>query len=94
MSQNSVVAPLNTFSPKDLTAKKAEVDKWFKEYTNGVVTVDRLETICRSVPVLGSAFAVGDIIIDIISMLNKGGIDKVEIFDWLNLGIDVIGLVP
>ncbi|ENV93688.1 hypothetical protein F937_03088 [Acinetobacter calcoaceticus ANC 3680] len=94
MSQNSVVAPLNTFSPKDLTAKKAAVDKWFREYTNGVVTVDRLETICRSVPVLGSAFAVGDIIIDIISMLNKGGLDKVEIFDWLNLGIDVIGLVP
>ncbi|WP_254626871.1 RHS repeat-associated core domain-containing protein, partial [Acinetobacter seifertii] len=93
MSQNSVVAPLNTFSPKDLTAKKSAVDKWFREYTNGVVTVDRLETICRSVPVLGSAFAVGDIIIDIISMLNKG-IDKVEIFDWLNLGIDVIGLVP
>ncbi|MEX7475878.1 hypothetical protein AB0861_006415, partial [Acinetobacter baumannii] len=72
MSQNSVVAPLNTFSPKDLTAKKAEVDKWFREYTNGVVTVDRLETICRSVPVLGSAFAIGDIIIDIISMINKG----------------------
>jgi len=94
MSQNSVVAPLNTFSPKDLTAKKAAVDKWFREYTNGVVTVDRLETICRSVPVLGSAFAVGDIIIDIISMLNKGGLDKVETFDWLNLGIDVIGLVP
>lgn len=94
MSQNSVVAPLNTFSPKDLTAKKAEVDKWFREYTNGVVTVDRLETICRSVPVLGSAFAIGDIIIDIISMINKGGLDKVEIFDWLNLGIDVIGLVP
>ncbi len=94
MSQNSVVAPLNTFSPKDLTAKKSAVDKWFREYTNGVVTVDRLETICRSVPVLGSAFAVGDIIIDIISMLNKGGIEKVEIFDWLNLGIDVIGLVP
>lgn len=94
MPQNSVVAPLNTFSPKDLTAKKAEVDKWFREYTDGIVTVDRLETICRSVPVLGSAFAVGDIIIDIISMINKGGFDKVEIFDWLNLGIDVIGLVP
>ncbi len=59
-----------------------------------MVTVDRLETICRSVPVLGSAFAIGDIIIDIISMINKGGLDKVEIFDWLNLGIDVIGLVP
>ncbi|MBJ9721195.1 RHS repeat protein [Acinetobacter calcoaceticus] len=93
MSQNSVVAPLNTFSPKDLTTKKAEVDKWFREYTDGIVTVDRLETICRSVPVLGSAFAVGDIVIDIISMIDKG-IDKVEIFDWLNLGIDVIGLVP
>ncbi|MDH2592472.1 RHS repeat-associated core domain-containing protein [Acinetobacter nosocomialis] len=93
MSQNSVVAPLNTFSPKDLTTKKAEVDKWFREYTDGIVTVDRLETICRNVPVLGSAFAVGDIIIDIISMINKG-IDKVEIFDWLNLGIDVIGLAP
>ncbi len=93
MSQNSVVAPLNTFSPEDLTAKKSEVDKWFREYTNNIITVDRLETICRSVPVLGSAFAVGDIIIDIISMINKG-IDKVEIFDWLNLGIDVIGLVP
>lgn len=93
MSQNSVVAPLNTFSPKDLTTKKAEVDKWFQEHTDGIVTVDRLETICRNVPVLGSAFAVGDIIIDIIDMINKG-IDKVEIFDWLNLGIDVIGLAP
>ncbi len=25
MSQNSVVAPLNTFSPKDLTAKKQKL---------------------------------------------------------------------
>ena len=96
MTQNTseVVAPLKTFSPKDLETKKKAVDEWFRKHTNDVVTVDRLEFICRSVPVLGSAFAVGDIIIDIMDMINKGGFEKAELFDWLNLGIDVIGLVP
>ncbi|MEQ1318878.1 MULTISPECIES: RHS repeat-associated core domain-containing protein [Acinetobacter] len=92
-TSNGVVAPLNTFSVKDINASKQHIDKWLRKQTHDVVTIDRLEMIGRSIPVMGSVFAIADIISDIIAIIDKGTANA-DFFDWVNLGIDAIGLVP
>jgi len=92
-TSDGVVAPLNTFSVKDINASKQHIDKWLRAQTHDVVTIDRLEMIGRTIPVVGSVFAIADIISDIIDIIDKG-LGTADFFDWVNLGIDAIGLVP
>ncbi|GAB7537714.1 RHS repeat-associated core domain-containing protein [Burkholderia sp. 3C] len=87
------VSPLIKFHPEDVAANLKDLDKWLGDLSGGVVTLARVEMVARNVPVLANIFAAVDLINDIRAMINHG--DKpIDMFDWLNLGLDLIGIIP
>jgi RHS repeat-associated protein len=69
------------------------LDVWLQSISNGLITIDRLDTVARNVPVLANIFAAVDVIADIKAMIQHGN-RPLDAFDWLNLGMDLIGVVP
>ncbi|KAA0079619.1 sugar-binding protein [Paraburkholderia sp. T12-10] len=87
------VSPLIRISPEDVNSAIHELDAWLRRISGGWVTVERLKTVAQNVPVLANIFAAVDAVMDIRAMIEHG--DKpVDAFDWLNLGLDLIGIVP
>ncbi|WP_186108175.1 RHS repeat-associated core domain-containing protein [Burkholderia gladioli] len=87
------VSPLSDFHPADIDANLKDLDKWLVEISGGVLTLDRLETIARNTPVLANIFSAVDLISDIRAMIDHGN-RPIDLFDWLNLGLDLIGIIP
>ncbi|MGN4224437.1 Rhs family protein, partial [Burkholderia gladioli] len=87
------VSPLSDFHPADIDANLKDLDKWLVEISGGVLTLDRLETIARNTPVLANLFSAVDLISDIRAMIDHGN-RPIDLFDWLNLGLDLIGIIP
>ncbi|WEI21827.1 hypothetical protein PYR74_17845 [Acinetobacter bereziniae] len=92
-STAEVVAPLNTLAMSDLKAGRAKIDKWLRAKTNDNITIDRIETVARNIPVLGSVFAAVDVVSDVMDIYDKG-VNNAEFTDWVNLGIDAIAIIP
>ncbi|MDK4791001.1 MULTISPECIES: RHS repeat-associated core domain-containing protein [Acinetobacter] len=92
-STPEVVAPLNTLSIKDVQNSKEKIDQWLKAKTNNNVTLDRIETVARNIPLLGSVFAAVDVVSDLMQIYDKG-FNNADIMDWANLGIDAIAIIP
>lgn len=92
-STPEVVAPLNTLTIADVQNSKAKIDKWLKAKTNNNVTLDRVETVARNIPFLGSIFAAVDVVSDVMQIYDKG-FSNADIIDWANLGIDAIAIIP
>jgi RHS repeat-associated protein len=87
------VSPLIRITPEDVNSAIHSLDAWLREISGGLITVSRLETVAQSVPVLSNIFAAVDAVMDIKAMVEHG--DKpIDAFDWLNLGLDLIGIVP
>jgi RHS repeat-associated protein len=92
-STTEVVAPLNTLAMSDIKAGRAKIDKWLRAKTNDNITIDRIETVARNIPVLGSVFAAVDVVSDVMDIYDKG-VNNAEFTDWVNLGIDAIAIIP
>ena len=90
---DTFVSPLIKISPEDVHSAVDALDAWLQKISGGLITVSRLETVAQTVPVLANIFAAVDAILDIKAMIEHG--DKpIDAFDWLNLGLDLIGIVP
>ena len=89
------VAPLNTIAVEDVGKAARIVDQWLKDISHDVVTLDRVMTVAGSLPVLGNIIALVDVLCDIIAIVTKKSRDEVEnFFNWVSLGINLIGVVP
>ncbi|WP_052941683.1 RHS repeat-associated core domain-containing protein [Chromobacterium subtsugae] len=72
-----------------------DFDKWLRSISDGHLSVESLKTIASAVPVVGNLISIGDVIVDIVDMSNKSRANQeVDIFDWLFLGVDLIGVIP
>nr|WP_254226690.1 hypothetical protein [Burkholderia glumae] len=87
------VAPLDDLHPADIDANLKALDRWLVDVSGGVLTLDRVETIARNAPVLANIFAAVDLIADIRAMIDHGD-RPIDLFDWVNLGLDLIGVIP
>ena len=87
------VAPLSRIPVEDVESGIHAIDQWLRQISGDLVTVQRLEMVGQSIPVLANIFAAVDVVMDIKAMLDHG--DKpLDVFDWTNLGLDLIGVVP
>ena len=87
---NIVIAPINTLTP-DAKKQLQDFDNWLKAQTNGYVSLSTLAAVAQAVPVLNNALAAVDVLSSVKTMMEK---KQTDVFDWLDLGINVIGLVP
>ncbi len=87
------VAPLSKLTPADVDASIQELDAWLVKISGGVLNVERLKTVAAGVPILANIFAAVDVVLDIKAMIEHGD-QPIDVFDWTNLGLDLIGIVP
>ena len=87
---NSVIAPVNTLIP-DAKKQVLSFDDWLKKQTNNYVSLSTLAAAAGAIPVLGNVLAAVDVLSSVKNMMQSKSVD---IFDWLDLGINVIGLIP
>ena len=70
-------------------------DQWLQSISDGHLSVDSLKTIGSAVPIVGNLISVGDVIVDLMEMSEKSKKkQEVDVFDWLFLGVDLVGVVP
>ncbi|WP_161788602.1 RHS repeat-associated core domain-containing protein [Burkholderia paludis] len=87
------VSPIMKITEADVQAGIDVFDKWLIKVSGGVVNVNRLKTVAENVPVLANIFAAVDAVLDIKEMIERGS-QSINLFDWVNLGLDLIGVVP
>ncbi len=89
------VAPLNTIDQQDVGAAAAAFDKWLRTISHDYVTLERLNTVAGSLPVVGNIMALIDAIMDIVLVI-QNTINKKEtgFLHWVSLGINLIGVAP
>ncbi|WP_269765456.1 RHS repeat-associated core domain-containing protein [Burkholderia ubonensis] len=87
------VSPIMKITEADAKAGIDVFDKWLIKVSGGGVNVGRLKMVAENVPVLANVFAAVDAVLDVKAMIEHG--DKpIDAFDWVNLGLDLIGVVP
>ena len=86
----SVIAPTKTLIP-DAKKQVLSFDDWLKKETNNYVSLSTLAAAAGAIPVLGNVLAAVDVLSSVKNMMQSKSVD---IFDWLDLGINVIGLIP
>ncbi|RMC90818.1 sugar-binding protein [Aquitalea palustris] len=80
---------------KALAQTGQSFDKWLQDISDGYLSVETLTTIGGAIPVVGNLISVGDVVVDIMDMSEKNRKkQEVDIFDWMFLGVDLIGVVP
>ncbi len=87
------VSPLYKLHPADVQTGIDVFDKWLIDISGGWINVERLKDVAAGTPLIGNIFAAVDALLDIKAMIEHR--DKSpELFDWLNLALDLIGVVP
>ncbi|MBA4710205.1 RHS repeat-associated core domain-containing protein [Aquitalea aquatica] len=72
-----------------------DFDKWLRSISDGHLSVETLKTVAAAVPVVGNLISIGDVVVDVVDMCNKSNRrEEVDVFDWLFLGVDLVGVVP
>ncbi|WP_347554687.1 RHS repeat-associated core domain-containing protein [Robbsia sp. KACC 23696] len=67
------------------------IDEWLREISAGYLTLDRVKTAANVIPVVSNILAAADVILDIRDIAMSK--ESPGVFDWLNLGIDLIGVI-
>lgn len=79
---------------KALAESQQTADKWIKEATYGVVTLNDVQNVLLSTPPFSYAsdilFSLYDIIEDAQALIN----DHTKIENWIYLAIDIIPMIP
>ncbi|MFC7422029.1 RHS repeat-associated core domain-containing protein [Iodobacter arcticus] len=97
-SQSMPVAVV-TGNPKTAAQVLAQTNKSFDEWllsiSDGHLSVEKLKTVGSAVPIVGNLISVGDVVVDLMQMSDKQSkSQEVDVFDWLFLGVDLVGVVP
>ncbi|MCT9979923.1 RHS domain-containing protein [Acinetobacter sp. I-MWF] len=87
----AAVAPINTIKMADVNAGTKKINQWLKQNTGGVVDLDILKSVAGALPVIGNIISLTDAVYDVIEITKK---PNPGFPDWLNLGIDIIGVIP
>jgi hypothetical protein len=86
----AAVAPINTIKMADVNAGTKKINQWLKQNTGGVVDLDTLKNVAGSLPVIGNIISLTDAVYDVIEITKK---PNPGFPDWLNLGIDLVGVI-
>ncbi|MCI3878545.1 hypothetical protein [Acinetobacter higginsii] len=85
------IAPVNTIKLADVNAGTQKINQWLKKNTGDMVDLDTLKMVAGSLPVIGNIIALTDAVYDVIEITGKA---NPGFPDWLNLGIDLVGVIP
>lgn len=85
------VVPLARISGADAGSALEQFDTWLKSVSDGYVTLDRVEQLANAVPVVSNILSAIDVVMDIKRLIEA---EARDLFDYLNLGIDLIGVIP
>ena len=85
------VVPLNKMYAADVKSGMNKINSWLKKNTNNYVDLNTIKSVAGSLPVIGNAVALVDAVYDVIDISKK---PSPGFTDWLNLGLDVIGIIP
>ncbi len=85
------VVPLNKMYAADVKAGMNKINSWLKKNTKDYVDLNTIKSVAGSLPVIGNAIALVDAVYDVIDISKK---PNPGFGDWLNLGLDVIGIIP
>ncbi|TDR27064.1 DUF6531 domain-containing protein, partial [Hydromonas duriensis] len=88
-----VIAPIHVFKTVDVRLAQNEFDEWLIDISGGYINYERFMTVARSLPVLGNVLSLADALSDII-LLIKSESAREDVFNWVDLSIDVLGVVP
>jgi len=94
-SDEYAIEPLERINASEVAEGFSPLDKWLRENTNDIVTLDRLKTVGNAIPGVSNLIAFSDVVYDIIEIndLKQAG-KEVSIISWVNLGVDAIGVIP
>ncbi|NYH23028.1 RHS repeat-associated core domain-containing protein [Paraburkholderia bryophila] len=85
------IAPLVTIVKEDAGSALEQFDAWLKSVSDGYITLDRVEQLANAVPVVSNILSAIDVVMDIKRLIE---VEARDLFDYLNLGIDLIGVIP
>ncbi|KVU91767.1 sugar-binding protein [Burkholderia ubonensis] len=89
------VAPLLQIETVDVNAGITACDRWLRGISHDFITIERLKMVASSLPVVANIMAAVDLVLDIKDMVEHGQSGRnPDVFDYLNLGLDLIGVVP
>jgi RHS repeat-associated protein len=85
------IAPLVTFTKEDVGSALEEFDAWLRSVSDGYITLERVKDLANAVPVVSNILSAIDVVMDIKRLIEA---EVRDLFDYLNLGIDLIGVIP
>ncbi|MFM0375635.1 RHS domain-containing protein [Paraburkholderia strydomiana] len=85
------IAPLVTIAKEDVGSALEQFDAWLKSVSDGYITLDRVEQLANYIPVVSNILSAIDVVMDIKRLIEA---ESKDFFDYLNLGIDLIGVIP
>lgn len=85
-----VVAPLREFHPKDVQASANNIDTWLKQI-HPSLSLSTLANVAGVVPVIGNIIALVDTVESVINLVDK---PTPDMWDWVDLCINLIGVIP
>ncbi|AWV00322.1 hypothetical protein DM992_12845 [Burkholderia sp. JP2-270] len=94
---DTAIVPIDQIGVADLHAGAARFDGWLQEISGGWVTLQRLEQVAGSLPVLGNIMAAVDLCGDVVTMYQQRNARRSQLestLAWAELGIDLIGSLP
>ena len=87
----AAVVPLDQIGVEDVSRGAAAFDAWLRDISYGYVNLERLKDAAEALPVIGNIMALVDAVGDIVTLANA---DEPDPWDWVSLGINLIGVVP
>jgi hypothetical protein len=85
------IAPLVTIAKEDVGSALEQFDAWLKSVSDGYITLERVEQLANYIPVVSNILSAIDVVMDIKRLIEA---ESKDFFDYLNLGIDLIGVIP
>ncbi|TKC89206.1 sugar-binding protein [Trinickia terrae] len=85
------IAPLVQIVKEDAASAVDQFDAWLKSVSDGYITFDRVKSVANAIPVVANILSAIDVVMDIARLIEA---ESRDFFDYLNLGIDLIGVIP
>ncbi|AJK47191.1 RHS repeat-associated core domain-containing protein [Burkholderia plantarii] len=89
------VGPLLQIETVDVSAGIKACDRWLRSISHDIITIERLEMVANALPVVANIMSAVDLVLDIKDLIehHQQG-QEPDLFDWINLGLDLIGIIP
>ncbi|WP_243901653.1 RHS repeat-associated core domain-containing protein [Acinetobacter bereziniae] len=86
-----VVAPLQSIAPQDIVSSRNSINDWLKQNISPDFDLNTLAQVAGVIPVVGNIIALVDVVEGIINLVNN---PNPAILDWVDLCINLIGVIP